>query len=228
MDITLLTKLPLFAGLEAQALDDIAHAAEIRVIEKDKTVFEQGATADTLYILLSGRVKVSQITIDGHQVVMKFMGAGDMVGGLAVFARTPFPASAATVADSGFAMWDAPTIFRLMERHPHIAINALALLGRRLQEMHGNYRELAFERVERRIAHAVLRLARQAGKKVEDGIEIDFQISRQDIAEMTGTTLHTVSRIISGWEHKGLLVEGGRQRVVIRQPHALVAIAEDL
>ncbi len=85
--------------------------------------------------------------------------------------------------------------------------------------------ELSTQQVEARLAHALLRIARQAGRKVENGIEIDFPISRQDIAEMTGTTLYTASRILSAWEQKGL-VEGGRQRIVLRDPHGLFAISE--
>jgi CRP-like cAMP-binding protein len=71
----------------------------------------------------------------------------------------------------------------------------------------------------------LLRLAKQAGRKTPGGVEIDFPISRQDVAEMTGTTLHTVSRILSAWEQRGL-VEGGRQRIVLRNPHALFVLAE--
>jgi CRP-like cAMP-binding protein len=88
-------------------------------------------------------------------------------------------------------------------------------------------REMATERVERRVARALLRLAREAGKRTEAGIEIAMPLSRQDVAEMTGTTLYTVSRLLSAWEQDGL-VETGRQRVVIKQAHALVKIAEDL
>jgi len=69
-------------------------------------------------------------------------------------------------------------------------------------------------------------LVQQAGRKVEGGVEIDFPISRQDIAEMTGTTLHTVSRILSGWESQGL-VDGGRQRIVLRDPHKIFRLAEE-
>jgi len=85
--------------------------------------------------------------------------------------------------------------------------------------------EMSTEQVEQRIAHALLRLAKQAGRKVEDGIEIAFPISRQGVAEMTGTTLHTVSRTLSGWEQNGL-VESGRQRIVIRDAHRLFLLAE--
>src|SRR5215831_9548126 len=93
------------------------------------------------------------------------------------------------------------------------------------QEAQARVLEISSEQVEQRVAHALLRLAKQAGRKTEAGIEIDFPISRQDVAEMTGTTLHTVSRILSAWEQQGL-VEGGRQRIVLRNPHGLFGLAE--
>jgi hypothetical protein len=114
----------------------------------------------------------------------------------------------------------------LMERYPRLALNTLGTLGGRLQETQTRLREISTERVERRIAHALIRLAEQTGKRVAGGIRIDFAISRQDVAEMTGTTLHTVSRTLSSWEGQGI-VEGGRQRITIREPAALIAIAED-
>jgi CRP-like cAMP-binding protein len=114
----------------------------------------------------------------------------------------------------------------LMERHPRLAINTMGTIGGRLQDTQARLRELSTERVERRIAHALIRLAEQAGRPVASGIVFDFAISRQDVAEMSGTTLHTVSRTLSAWEEQGI-VEGGRQKITIRKPDALLAIAED-
>lgn len=89
-------------------------------------------------------------------------------------------------------------------------------------------RELATEKVERRIARAVLCLVRQAGRCVEEGVRIRVPVSRQDIAEITGTTLNTVSRTLSAWDRKEL-VALGREQILIREPHAsLVTIAEPL
>ena len=106
-----------------------------------------------------------------------------------------------------------------------LAANALQTVGSRLQEAHTRVVEMSTEQVERRVAHALLRLAKQAGRKVEKGVRIDFPISRQDVAEMTGTTLHTVSRILSAWEAQGW-VEGGRQKIVIREAHKFFVLAE--
>jgi CRP/FNR family transcriptional regulator, nitrogen oxide reductase regulator len=104
---------------------------------------------------------------------------------------------------------------------------SMRIMGRRMTELQERLREMQTEQVERRIAHTLGRLVVQAGRRTREGIEIDFPISRQDLAEMTGTTLHTVSRTLSKWEGSGI-VAGGRQKVVILQPHALVSIAEDL
>ena len=84
---------------------------------------------------------------------------------------------------------------------------------------------MSTQQVEQRIASALLRLVNQSGRKTDDGIEIDFPITRQDIAEMTGTTLHTVSRTLSGWEDEGI-VRSSRQKVTVTDPHALMLVAE--
>ena len=114
---------------------------------------------------------------------------------------------------------------RLVQKFPALATNTLQTVGTRLQESHTRVLEMSTQQVEQRIAHALLRLAKQSGKKLDHGIEIDFPISRQDIAQMTGTTLHTVSRILSGWESQGL-VESGRQRIILREPHRIFVLAE--
>ena len=139
--------------------------------------------------------------------------------------RTTYPATAVAVVDSIALVWPSAAWPRLIAKHPALAVNTLQTVGSRLQEAHTRVVEMSTEQVEQRVAHALLRLAQQGGRKVESGVKIDFPISRQDVAEMTGTTLHTVSRILSAWEDRGL-VEGGRQRIVIRDPHKLFLLAE--
>ena len=117
--------------------------------------------------------------------------------------------------------WPSAAWPRLVAKFPALATNTLQTIGSRLQETHTRVVEMSTQQVEQRVAHALLRLAKQSGRKVEHGVEIDFPISRQDIAQMTGTTLHTVSRILSAWEQHGL-IEGGRQRIVLREPHQFV------
>jgi CRP-like cAMP-binding protein len=112
-----------------------------------------------------------------------------------------------------------------MKTRPYMSFDLMRLMTGNIQEMQERYRELATEKVERRIARSLLRLAAQMGTKMDRGIELTF--TRQDLAEMSGTTLYTVSRVLSEWERQGL-VETGRERVLIRDPHGVVRIAEEL
>ncbi len=112
----------------------------------------------------------------------------------------------------------------LSAQFPSFGANTYKTVGTRLQDTHTRVVEMATEQVEQRVAHALLRLLEQTGKKTDEGILIDFPISRQDIAEMTGTTLHTVSRLLSAWEDKGL-IRSGRQKVTVVDPHKLMLVA---
>jgi CRP/FNR family transcriptional regulator, nitrogen oxide reductase regulator len=225
--IDVLSGVRLFHRLGAEQLAEVA--AEARLVRKDPGArfFIQGDEAHTLFVVMQGRVKVSQITPEGHQIVVRYAGEGEMFGCVPLYGGREYPATGEAVTPSEVLSWTRATMDRLMRRYPPIAANALELLGQELSEIRTRYQELATERVERRVARALLRLVRQAGRKVDGGVLIDFPVSRQDLAEITGTTLHTVSRILSGWEQQGI-VSSGRRRIVIRRPHGLVSIAEDL
>lgn len=226
IDRSLVAKLPLFAGLEPAELDAILAEARSARHAKNTAVFEQGEEAHSFFVLLHGHVRASKTTPGGQQVVVRYVAPGETFGVAKAIGLTKYPATAMAVDDSVALAWPSATWPRLVAQHPALATNTLQTVGNRLQETHTRVIEMSTQQVERRVAHALLRLARQAGRKVADGIEIDFPISRQDIAEMTGTTLHTVSRTLSGWEHQGL-IESGRQRIVLRDPHRLFGIAEE-
>lgn len=218
---------PLFHQLSAAQLREVLQAAQPRKAPRDSFLFQQGDPAAAIYLLLAGRMRIHQVTPDGQQVLLRVLIPGEMFGGVTLLKDALYPASARAVEECTVLGWEVETMARLMEQFPRLALNALRLLAARMETLQDSYRELATERVERRVARALLRLTRQTGRRVEGGVLIDFPLSREDLAEMTGTTLYTVSRILSGWERQGL-IESGRQRVLIRRPHGLVAIAEDL
>lgn len=227
IDVDHLASARLFQGLSAEALEKVAGNAKYIKRDINEYFFRQGELADKVFVLGEGQVKVSKITPEGHQIVARYVKPGDVFGCVPLFGGSKYPGTA-TAANSCFCWkWDSKTLYKLMETFPKIAINALELLGEELAHIRNRYTELATERVERRVAHSVLRLGKQAGKEIAGGVLIEFPLSRQDLAELSGTTLHTVSRILSEWETRGL-IESGRQRVMIKDPQGLIAIAEDL
>lgn len=224
----MLAGVPLFAGLDRTALEAAAVDARLIRAAAGRTFFREGEPARQFFVLRQGRVKFTQISAEGHEVILRLIGPGEPFGGVSAFAGNAlYPVTARAVEISEAYAWDGARITALMQRFPAVAMNAARMIAERLHDLQRRHRELMTERVERRIARALLRLAQNAGRKVEGGVEIDFPLSRQDLAQMTGTTLFTVSRTLSGWETNGL-ISTGRRRVTIREPHRLVRIAEDL
>lgn len=224
---SLLARIPPFRGLAATELEAVSLAATVRRIQRQAFFFRQGDPASVFYILLEGQVRLTEVTPEGHQLLIRFVSPGEAIGIIAALQNSTYPLTAQAVEDCRVLAWDGPTLERLMERIPRIAINGLRLVSQRWHELEERYRELATERVERRIAQTLLRLLRQVGRRVEGGILIDLPLSRQDLAEMTSTTLYTVSRTLSRWEQKQL-IETRRERLLVRYPHGLAMIAEDL
>jgi len=228
IDLTqLLAQSQPFRGLSAAELRHVLQAAQRRHFERDAFIYYQGDPASILYILTQGEAKLTQVTPEGHQMLVRFARPGDCFGCIAALSDVVYTLSAQAVDDCLALAWDGNTVAQLMERYPRISLNMLEMVAGYYRQLLDRYQELVTERVERRVARALLRLARQAGQRAEDGVLIGLPLSREDLAEMTGTTLYTVSRILSRWEQQGF-VEAGRERVLIHHPHALVAIAEDL
>lgn len=198
-----------------------------RSIEEGEFFFFQGDPAIYFYVLLSGRAKLMQMNPAGQQVNLRTINEWQMFGALgAVRENATYPATAQALEHSTALALKADFLREMMQTRPYLSFDLMKLMTGYIQEMQERYRELATEKVERRIAHVLLRLVAQMGIKIAGGgIELTF--TRQDLAEMSGTTLYTVSRVLSEWEKHGL-VEAGRERVLIRKPHELVRVSEGL
>ncbi|MFP3941458.1 MAG: Crp/Fnr family transcriptional regulator [Thermoanaerobaculia bacterium] len=205
----------------------LAERAAVRELPRRDVLFRQGEPATALYFALEGRIKLTQLTADGQEVIVRYVGPGEVFAGVALLGGTSYPVTAEAAQDSRVLAWPAAEVQEVAASTPSLALATTRVISERMREVQDRFRELATERVARRVARSLLRLARQAGRRTEDGVLIDMPLSRQDLAEMNGTTLYTVSRLLSEWEGQGI-VDAGRQRVVVREPHRLVALAEDL
>jgi CRP-like cAMP-binding protein len=201
----------------------------LRRIEEGEFFFFQGDPAIYFYILVSGRAKLLQSNPAGQQVNLRTINAWQMFGALgAVRPDATYPATAQALEPCSALAIKSDFLHDAMQTRPYLNIGLMQLMTGYIMEMQERYREMATERVERRIALTVLRLASQIGKRTsEEETLIELPLSRQDVAEASGTTVFTVSRVLADWERRGL-VEAGRERVLIRNPHGLVQISEGL
>ncbi len=202
--------------------------ARISTFDEDAFIFHQDDQIRQLFVVVQGRVRLFQLTPNGHQVILYIAGPGEPLALLPALTDEPgSTVSAQALEPVTLLVWSARDFQALLREHPDISLNAIHLLGQHVHLYQDRIRELATERVERRVARTLLRLVKQLGKRVPEGILIDLPLTRQDVAEMSGTTLYSASRILRAWDEAGI-VSSGRERVIIRTPHRLVAIAEDL
>jgi CRP/FNR family transcriptional regulator, nitrogen oxide reductase regulator len=218
----------LFQDLDPIVFEQVMTCSFERSVEEGGYYFMQGDPATHAYVLAQGRVKMIQITPSGQQITLRMMTPGQTYGGIAMLnPQAGYPATALAVENSTALAWDTETLRALAEKEPHLSLNIMQLMHGYITELQTRQQALVSARVEQRIARTLLKLASQSGKEVDEGVLIDMPLTRQDVAEMSGTTLFTVSRTLNEWERGGLL-KIGRERVVICNPHSLVRLADDL
>ena len=193
---------------------------------KDEYIFFEGDPSSWLGVVLEGRVKMIKHSEAGKDVVLDVIAPGEMLGEVAAFNGKPCPATAQAMEPTVVASIHRDDFLRLLKQYPALALRVIEELGRRLREAQEMIKSMAVDRVERRIARILLKLAATTGSSNEEGIAIEMPLTRQDIAEMAGTTVETAIRTVSKFRKKGL-VQTKQGRVVILDPHQLVRIAEE-
>jgi CRP/FNR family transcriptional regulator, nitrogen oxide reductase regulator len=215
----------LFRGLDAASVDGLIASGFRRSIPRGGELLRQGDPSEFLYLVVDGRFKVTHLTPHGERVTLRFLGSGELVGCAAVFHQTPYPASALAVTDAVVLGWTSAQIMSSIQHNPVLARNALRTLGGRVEELLSRVTELSSEPVEQRLANAILRLMRDSGRPAgTDGADVAFTVTRQDLAELTGATHYTVSRVLSRWA-KDMIISRGRERIVVRNADRLADIA---
>lgn len=193
---------------------------------KDEYIFFEGDPSSWLGVVLEGRVKMIKHSEAGKDVVLDVIAPGEMLGEVAAFNGKPYPATAQAMEPTMVASIHRDDFLRLLKQYPALALRVIEELGRRLREAQEMIKSMAVDRVERRIARILLKLAATTGSSNDEGIVIELPLTRQDIAEMAGTTVETAIRTMSRFRKKGL-VQTKQGRVMILEPHQLVRIAEE-
>lgn len=216
----------LLQGVSEEGREAALKRAVSRRLDRKQVLFREGDMAASMFLLESGRLKLTQLAADGQEVLVRFVGPGELCAGVAALEGSAYPVTAQAVEPTTLLSWPRDVLRDLCQRHPQIQTNILRAITGHLQDSMTRARELATERVPSRVARTLLRLAKQSGRQVDGGILVDHPLSRQELAEMTGTTLYTVSRLLSGWEEEGIVM-AGRERVTIRSMERLAAVAEE-
>ena len=222
----MLEEMPILSSLSQSDWEKVKHLFIEKHFGKDEYIFFEGDPSSWIGVVLEGRVKMIKHSENGKDVVLDLIAPGEMLGEMAAFNGEPYPATAQAMEPTVVAIIHQDDYLRLLKQYPALALRMIEELGRRLREAQETIKSMAVERVERRIARILLKLAATTGLSSEEGIVIEMPLTRQDIAEMAGTTVETAIRTMSKFRKKGL-VRTERGRVIILEPHELVKIAEE-
>lgn len=220
----LLDIVPLFAGLSLSDWTEIEQYIYEQDFARNEHVFRQGAPADTLFIVKSGRVKVTRHSAGGKDVLLRVCSEGQMLGNVGVFDGDGYLASAQAVEVTSAFCLSRSHCLAWVDRCPPLAYAVIADLSRRLRGATDLICSLAVDRAEQRIARALLSLAANSGLCTNDGVMIEMPLTRQDVANMTGTTVETAIRTMSRFRQQGL-IQSQRRRVVLADLEQLQSIA---
>ena len=222
---TFLRACPIFAGLPARDLDAVAAAARDASYRAREYVFMEGEPAAWFCLVKRGRVKILRHARTGKEVVLELLGPGEAFGGVAVIEQRPYPASAQTMEPSVVTKIHQDVIVPLSERHPGIVREMAFMIGRRLRAAHASVKSLASDPVEARLAATLVRLAEREGIRAGPRLTLPFQLTRQSLADMTGTTVETAIRVLRRWQRDGLILEE-QGRLVLPDLAAVRQLAE--
>jgi CRP/FNR family transcriptional regulator, nitrogen oxide reductase regulator len=196
--------------------------AQPKRFDAGHSVFDEGTPVERFFLLLDGHIRVVRTTPAGDQIIVLHIASGQLFGIGAALGHTTYPATAMT-ADESLTLSLPNRLWQNFVAHfDGFATETYKVIGGRMDEMVVRIVDLATKQVEQRVASAMVRLITQNGRKVDAGIEVDFAITRQNISDMTGTTLFTVIRLLSAWEKDGI-VASERRRITVTEPGRLQA-----
>lgn len=215
MIIETLKKSDIFSKLREEEFQAISSLFDVKKYKNNETIFLEGDSSDNFYLVASGSVKVLKHTVIGKDIILEMMSPGDVFGGVAVLDKKPYPASAEAMEAASVIKISRHDLLKIMEEYPVLKLEIVKYFSDKLRDAHEMLKNIATERVERRIASLLLKLSEKIG--VDDGefIRIDFPLTRQEIAEMVGTTVETCIRTMSKFQKDGL-IKSSNSRILIK------------
>lgn len=221
---TLVQQFPLFAGLSLSDCANIVFSAREKRFPGGQTIFAQGDPVRQVMLLVSGCVKLTQFGQNGSEVILRMAGPGEIVGAIGMCVEGGHGSTAQTKQSSFVLTWDIADFGSALERFPAFRRNLLGLLESRLLEMDERFREVSTEKVAPRLSSQLVRLFNKMGKGGDGRVEIN--LSRAELAQLTGTTLFTVSRLLCQWETRGIVCNR-RECVTLRDLAALENLSQE-
>ncbi len=219
-----LKKIELFKNLSDDELKELDPYLIRESVQKRKEIFTEGDQPEWFYIVSKGKIKITKLSHEGKEIILELISPTDIFGGVAVLRNFPYPANSVAMEDSEVLKISRKNLMRLVDRFPNLMYCIALQLGDRMKSSYDTLKNIALERVEARIAALLLKLSNKVGGKTKEGIVIDMRLTKQDVADMVGTTVETSIRTFSKFKKQGLLTDTNG-KIIIKDLDGLTALS---
>lgn len=224
MDSSYLKTIDLFKHLPDDELAELEPYLSKASYPKKTEIFSEGASPEWFYIVMSGKVKITKLSNEGKEIILEVISPHDIFGGVAVLKSFPYPANAIAMEETSVLRISRRNLMRLVDRFPNLMYWIALQLGDRMKSSYESLKNIALERVEARIAALLLKLASKVGAETENGLLIDMRLTKQDVADMVGTTVETSIRTFSKFKKQGLVINTDG-KIIIKDKKGLIALS---
>ena len=210
-----LTRAGIFQGVEPAAVSALRSDLTSEEYSKGDVIIREGEQGDSLYIVTSGKVKLSRKAPDGRENLLSILGPSDMFGELSIFDPGPRTSSAVCVTDVSVQAMDRSALKRWIAERPEISDQLLRVLARRLRRTNNNLADLIFTDVPGRVAKALLQMADRFGSRDADGLRVKHDLTQEELAQLVGASRETVNKALADFVHRGWIQLQGKSVVVL-------------
>jgi CRP/FNR family transcriptional regulator, cyclic AMP receptor protein len=215
-----LRRAPLFDALDDDSAAALQTGVTIVNLARAERLFDEGASGNQLYVILDGKIKLTRAAADGRENLLSVLGPGEMFGELSLFDPRPRTASATAVTDSRLAALAHDDLRSWLTGRPDVALHLLQALAQRLRRANDVMADLVFTDVPGRVAKALLDLAERFGTAQEDGLQVNHDLTQEELAQLVGASRETVNKALADFAARGWLQLSAKS-VLLIEPERL-------
>lgn len=207
-----------FCDLSSDHLAEIDATKAVNHYKPHQVIFYEGNQPYGLYCVNSGKIKIYKMDVNGRQQIVRLVGPGDIMGYRCLLAGEPYSATAETIEEATVCFFDKKNFFHVLETHPSTTFHVMTTLARDLGRAEKQVTNLVHKNIRERLAELLLTFKARYGEKTPKGIKINISLSREELAELVGTTQESVIRLITEFKNDGLITVKGREIVLLDVP----------
>lgn len=210
VDRQVVMKAPLFSALDEESAGRLLDSMTPHRLARGESVFHEGDPGDSLYVIISGKVKLARTSADGRESLLAVLGPGEMFGELSLFDPGPRLSTGHVVSTTELVSLGNDALRLFLADHPEVAMQMLAGLAHRLRRTNEGLSDLVFTDVPGRVAKALLDLSDRFGRRTEDGLHVAHELTQEELAQLVGASRETVNKALADFAHRGWVTLGAK------------------